>query len=74
VVGRGRRGGPGTIFAGPISGASTNPARSLGPAQVSGRLDDLAIYLIAPPVGGLIGIALLAAMKATSTDRQAGGP
>jgi MIP family channel proteins len=39
------------LFAGPISGASMNPARSLAPALVSGRLDSLWLYLTAPVVG-----------------------
>src|SRR5262245_1018357 len=39
------------LFAGPISGASMNPARSLAPALVSWRLDDVWVYLIAPVVG-----------------------
>jgi aquaporin Z len=44
------------LFAGPISGASMNPARSLGPALVSGRLDVLWIYLSAPVLGGLAAV------------------
>jgi len=43
-------------FAGPISGASMNPARSLGPAVVSGRLAPLWIYLTAPPLGALLAV------------------
>ena len=39
------------MFGGPISGASMNPARSLGPALVSGDLDALWIYLSAPLLG-----------------------
>ncbi|HLJ93528.1 MAG TPA: MIP family channel protein [Gemmataceae bacterium] len=39
------------LFAGPISGASMNPARSLAPAIVSGHLDNLWLYLIAPVIG-----------------------
>ncbi|HVV55946.1 MAG TPA: aquaporin, partial [Mucilaginibacter sp.] len=39
------------MFAGPICGASMNPARSLAPAVVSGHLASLWIYLIAPVIG-----------------------
>jgi aquaporin Z len=39
------------LFAGPISGASMNPARSLAPALVSLRFDSLWIYLTAPILG-----------------------
>jgi aquaporin Z len=38
-------------FAGPISGASMNPARSIAPALVSGQLQHLWIYLLAPLAG-----------------------
>lgn len=43
-------------FAGPISGASMNPARSLGPALVSGQMAGLWIYLLAPTIGALLAI------------------
>jgi aquaporin NIP len=41
------------LFAGPISGASMNPARSLAPALASGHLAGLWIYLIAPILGAV---------------------
>ncbi len=44
------------LFAGPICGASMNPARSLAPALVSGSLADLWIYLTAPVLGAAIGV------------------
>ena len=44
------------MFAGPISGASMNPARSLAPALVSGHLNDLWIYLLAPLLGALAAV------------------
>lgn len=46
------------MFAGPISGASMNPARSLAPALVSGNLNGLWIYLTAPPLGAAAAIGI----------------
>ncbi len=43
------------LFAGPISGASMNPARSLAPALVSGDLTSLWLYLVGPVIGALLG-------------------
>ncbi|HET7121660.1 MAG TPA: aquaporin [Solirubrobacterales bacterium] len=43
------------LFGGPVTGASMNPARSLGPALVAGELHDLWIYLLAPPLGAALG-------------------
>lgn len=44
------------LFAGPISGASMNPARSLAPAVVAGQLEHLWVYLLAPVVGAQLAV------------------
>ena len=46
------------MFAGPICGASMNPARSLGPALVSGRVEHLWIYLTATVLGAYLAVPL----------------
>lgn len=46
------------LFAGPLTGASMNPARSLAPALVSGTRVDLWIYLTAPFTGAGLAIGL----------------
>jgi aquaporin NIP len=44
------------MFAGPVCGASMNPARSIGPALVSNHLQSLWIYLVAPVIGAAAAI------------------
>lgn len=44
------------LLAGPISGASMNPARSLAPALVSGHLAAVWIYIVAPATGACLAI------------------
>jgi aquaporin NIP len=52
-----------SLVGGPISGASLNPARSLGPALVSGELESLWIYLVAPLLGGVVGALAYDALR-----------
>lgn len=51
------------MFAGPISGASMNPARSLSPAIVSGNVMDLWIYVAAPILGTILATLTWKALK-----------
>ena len=44
------------LFAGPISGASMNPARSFGPALVAGHLENIWIYVFAPLLGTYLAV------------------
>jgi aquaporin Z len=46
------------MFAGPISGASMNPARSLGPALIANNFASLWLYLAAPVAGALFAVPL----------------
>ena len=51
------------MFAGPICGASMNPARSIAPAIVSGNLNSLWIYIFAPIIGAILASMIWKWMK-----------
>ena len=51
------------MFAGPICGASMNPARSLAPAIVSAHLEHLWIYLAGPIFGAILAVPVCCAIR-----------
>ncbi len=67
------------MFAGPICGASMNPARSIAPATVSGELFHLWIYLVAPVVGAILAVPAYLCVRqegkdAADEETSAGSP
>ena len=51
------------MFAGPICGASMNPTRSIAPAIVSGHLEHLWIYILAPLLGAITAVGCWRILK-----------
>jgi MIP family channel proteins len=58
------------LFAGPICGASMNPARSLGPALVSGVWTAQWIYLVAPMLGAVAGAVVYRWLREASLQTK----
>lgn len=59
----------GIIFiAGPVSGGSFNPARSLAPAIFAGNFTSLWIYLCAPTVGAILALFVWDAISEKESD------
>jgi aquaporin Z len=46
------------LWAAPVSGASMNPARSLGPAIVGGHWNEVWIYIVGPFIGAALAVAI----------------
>ena len=55
------------LMGGPISGASMNPARSLGPALVSGNLNHIWLYIIAPIIGAALAVPVSNVIKGSQS-------
>lgn len=55
--------GFGSLFAGPFTGASMNPARSIGPAIAAGAWSDLWLYVAAPIVGAALAMFTYEALR-----------
>lgn len=58
----------GAMFAGPVCGASMNPARSISPAIISGHIEHLWIYVLAPILGAVISIPVWKFLVTVKSD------
>ena len=58
------------MFAGPICGASMNPARSISPAIVSGHIEHLWIYIVAPITGAGLAIPVFKILHIKNTRNE----
>ncbi|MGN6741954.1 MAG: MIP/aquaporin family protein [Amnibacterium sp.] len=59
------------LWAGPVSGASMNPARSFAPALLSGDLGTFWIYLVGPTLGALIAVGIAIVLRGRHRDTAA---
>ena len=59
------------LWASPVSGASMNPARSLGPDLVIWRFPEWWIYLVGPIAGGLCAVGIAWLLRGPGGDASA---
>jgi aquaporin Z len=57
------------LFAGPISGASMNPARSLGPMLIAGDVSTAWLYLVGPVAGALLAVLVAWLLRGPTTPQ-----
>lgn len=62
------------LFGGPVTGASMNPARSLGPALASGEWRSFWVYLIGPIVGAAVGALAYQLVRGGHVSTTSEGP
>ncbi|WP_108804491.1 MIP/aquaporin family protein [Aquimarina sp. Aq107] len=58
------------MFAGPMTNASMNPARSLGPALLSGHWEHQWLYMTAPIIGAILAVLTCRAIKADNCCKE----
>ena len=58
------------IFGGPVCGASMNPARSIGPAIVSGKMDFLLAYILGPIAGAICGAIIYDFLRCSPSEKE----
>ncbi|TVU42689.1 hypothetical protein EJB05_09109, partial [Eragrostis curvula] len=58
------------LVAGPSTGASMNPARTIGPAIATGRYTQIWVYMVATPLGAIAGTGAYVAVKLKATEHQ----
>jgi aquaporin Z len=59
------------LWASPVSGASMNPARSLGPQIVTGDYAHLWVYLVGPSIGMLVAVGVAYVLRGRGRDPAA---
>ncbi len=59
------------LWASPMTGASMNPFRSLGPAIVAGDYRDIAVYLVGPTLGALLAVGAAWILRGPGGDPTA---